>query len=219
MFFDTFTNYNKQLSEEEYQKYNSSEFLSFPKTIDTIDKLKPIFEKLITKPQKLIEDNDDYYVARDILTNTVYICFKNMLVLDIDIYKSVEDENEILQLLERSGYTFRVYKTRNGFHAFCTSQTFDYSDKKTIDWMIHMKCDFFYAFYCHLRGFCVRLNRKMDEYFEMMSVEPGKRNKVDDIYQYIGCLGNDKAENQELCQLAELHMKYVAEYKTHTPVG
>lgn len=219
MFFDTFTNYNKQLSEEEYQKYNSSEFLSFPKTIETIKKLTPTFEKLITKPQNLIEDNNDYYVARDILTNTVYICFKNMLVLDIDIYKSVEDENEILQLLERSGYTFRVYKTRNGFHAFCTSQTFDYSDKKTIDWMIRLKCDFFYAFYCHLRGFCVRLNRKMYEYFEMMSVEPSKRNKVDDIYQYIGCYGNEKAENQELCQLAELHMKYVAEYRTHTPVG
>jgi hypothetical protein len=218
MFFDTFENYNKQLSEEQYQ-INSKDYLSFPKTIQTIEKLKPIFEKLITKPQKLIEDNDDYYVARDILTNTVYICYKNLLVLDIDIYKNIEDESEILYLLENSGHTFRVYRTRNGFHAFCTSRKFDYSDKETIDWMIRMKCDFFYAFYCHLRGFCVRLNRKMYEYFEMMSVEPSKRNKVDDIYQYIGCYGNDSAEDQELCQLAELHMKYVAEYKTHTPVG
>lgn len=85
--------------------------------------------------------------------------------------------------------------------------------------MINMKCDFFYAFYCHLRGFCVRLNRKMDEYFEIMSTDPSKRNKIDDIYQYIGCYGPVEKEKQELLQLVELHIKYVKEYKLHTPVA
>lgn len=131
MFFDTFKDYNRQLSEEEYHQYDSSEFIMYPKTIETIDKLSPIFKKLITKPQKLIEDNNYYYVARDILTNTVYICFKNMLVLDIDLYKNIDDKNEVLQLLENSGHTFRVYKTKNGYHAFCTSQTFNYTNKQT----------------------------------------------------------------------------------------
>jgi hypothetical protein len=174
-----------------------------------------VFETLITKPQELIEDNTDYYVARDILTNTVYICYKHLLVIDIDVYKQ-DDPTEIykiFQLLDDSEYLFHVFQSRNGYHAFCVSEEFDYKQQKTIELMMTFQCDFFYAFYCYLRGFCVRLNRKMNEYFDLMS-----NKDHSSIYSFIGTFGSGE-ESERLSDLVQKHVALVQQYNHHTPIA
>ena len=37
------------------------------------------------KPQELIEATDDYYVAIDFFSDYKYICFKELMMIDIDI--------------------------------------------------------------------------------------------------------------------------------------
>lgn len=213
-FFTTFSKYNKQLNFAEIEGYKSTDYISYPRTFESITELESVFEKLISKPQELIEDHVDYYVARDIFTNTVYICYRDLLMLDIDIYKA--PYTDILELLGGTEYLFDVYKTRNGYHAFCVSNTFEYNTRATVEFMNNMGSDFFYNFYSYLRGCCVRLNRKMREYFEMMSYED--RSQAPMIYHYIGTFGRG-IPNERLVQLVKLHYEYVKRYNMNTPVG
>lgn len=215
-FYKSFDKYNKCVFKDFINTFRSIDYINYPKTLETIDKLRDTFEKLITKPQELILDNHLYYIARDVYTNTIYICYKNVLVLDIDTYKEGLHNDDILQMFDDSLYAFKVYKTSNGFHAFCVSENFDYTDNATIDLMIKMKCDFFYAFYCNLRGFCVRLNRKMNEYFYMMSLP--ERSKAPPIYTYIGTYGRGKVRS-DIEQLVEIHIDFLKKYNTYTPVA
>ena len=46
---------------------------------EDIIKLAPQLISGVKRDQNLIKTRDDYYVARDSLTNTVYICFKHLL--------------------------------------------------------------------------------------------------------------------------------------------
>jgi hypothetical protein len=214
-FFDTFEKYNRNCEIDDIKKYNSRDYINCPQTFDTICELKPVFEKLITKPQELIEDTEDYYVARDVLTNTIYICYKSLLVIDIDVYKH-DDKVSIaktFQRLDTSENLFDVFESRNGFHVFCVSEPFDYNERATIELMMSYKCDFFYAVYSHLRGFCVRLNRKMNEYFALMS-----NNDDAYIYRYVGRFGRGET-SKRLTDLVDKHAILVKEYNCNTPVA
>lgn len=215
-FYKSFDKYNKNVCKDFINTTRPIDYVTYPKTVETIDTLRNTFEKLITKPQELIVDNHLYYIARDVYTNTIYICYKNVLVLDIDTYKEGIQDTDVLQMLNDSSYAFKVYKTSNGFHAFCVSDNFDYTDNATIELMIKMKCDFFYAFYCNLRGFCVRLNRKMNEYFYMMSLP--ERSEAPPIYTYLGTYGKGKVRS-DIEQLVEIHMEFSEKYNMYTPVA
>jgi hypothetical protein len=168
------------------------------------------FEKCIYKPQVLIKDNPEYYIARDILTNTVYICYKHLLVLDIDNYKldSNVSDNDILLYLSTLNKVFDIYKTSNGYHAFCISNTFDYNTLETLEYMNTHKSDKFYNIYSHLRGFCVRLNKKLPEFC----------NQKREIYTYLGRSGTGTI-NKHLLKLSNLHYKLLDSYKNFPPVS
>lgn len=214
-FFQSFEQYNRPFINH---NLNPLDYKDKQNTFQTIEELTPTFEKLITKPQELIHDAEDYYIARDILTNTIYMCTKSLMMLDIDLFK-LEGKcrsERILQTLGDSDYLFKVYKTRNGYHAFCTSHHLDFKSKETIELMISLECDFFYAFYAYLRGYCVRLNRKWDEYMYYMNNR--KRNDVPLIYEYVGTYGNGQSK-ANLESLVELHFQLVKDYNSHTPVS
>jgi len=53
----------------------------------TIIKLKDVMISLMIKPQRLLTNNLSFYVACDMITNTYYICYKELLMIDIDFYK------------------------------------------------------------------------------------------------------------------------------------
>lgn len=60
-------------------------------------------------------------------------------------------------------FGFRVYKSRNGYHAFCLTHTFDYRSDIAIQLSLECGTDFFYTCFCYLRGWSVRMNRKAGE--------------------------------------------------------
>lgn len=60
-------------------------------------------------------------------------------------------------------YRYRLFKSRNGWHAFVVSHAFHYRDREAIQLMIEAMADYFYVIFTYLRSWCVRLNRKGDE--------------------------------------------------------
>ena len=79
---------------------------------------------------------------------------------------------------------------RNGLHLFAVHETFDYQDDETLQLMIDLHCDFYYIIYSSLRGWSVRLNKKMGEQEEM--------------YEFIENIGKGR-EDIQLGKLVELH--------------
>lgn len=105
-----------------------------PKNVDTVITSAPFLLQSIKREQQLIETNKDYYVARDILTNTFYICYNNVLMLDLDTTSNIDDV--LTKLEQETDKCFSIYKSHNGYHIFCLSHRFEYRDKRTCDFML-----------------------------------------------------------------------------------
>src|SRR5947199_3649942 len=46
-----------------------------------------VMKSLMIRPQILLIDNENFYIACDMMTNTYYICYKELMMIDIDFYK------------------------------------------------------------------------------------------------------------------------------------
>ncbi|GAH03571.1 unnamed protein product, partial [marine sediment metagenome] len=158
------------------------------KNVRTTKMIAPVIMPHMLRPQRLFIDKDDFYVACDMMTNTYYICYKYLMMIDVDFYKltDIDDEkNNIISQFEHDiNNCWKLYSTRNGIHAFLVSKKIDYHSDESVELMlsftrnIHTElkndanndekeseklCDFYYVLYSYLRGYCVRLNRKKDE--------------------------------------------------------
>jgi hypothetical protein len=71
--------------------------------------------------------------------------------------------------------------------------------------MLDMKSDFFYSLYAHIRGWCVRLNKKM---VEAESTEP--------ISTFITSVGSG-LPNDHLIQLLQKYEQQVKTYSNSAP--
>lgn len=158
--------------------------------------LAPHFISGVKRPQHLIKTRKDYYIARDTLTNTVYICFQNLLTIDID--RDIGDDN-IIEQFSRIPETFRIYRSKRGYHVYCTSRTFQYRSKESVDFMLNNNSDSYYCVYSYIRGYCTRLNNKFE-------------NCGEKIYEYIGKVGA-KPEIDHLVRLTNLMFKLSDVYK------
>jgi hypothetical protein len=172
------------------------DFNVLPQTPQTIAKIAPFVTNKLRKEQQLIETHDTFYVARDTCTNTVYMCFKNLMMLDID-----EVGDGPLSRLSASPEKFVVFQSNRGLHAFCVSKAFEYRNLETIQFMIDHGADFYYTAFCYVRGFCVRLNKKMSE--------PAEKP----MYVLLGYFGNGNVV-QELESLVDKHVEYCTVYST-----
>ncbi len=183
---------------------NSTNFDALPKTVATIEKLACILIKGVQREQELIETHTDYYVARDTTTNVVYVCFKDLLVIDIDVKKLEDglsvDDTSIMNLFNLQDYTFKIYKSNNGYHVFCISQPFEYRNSSTMSFMLKYYCDFYYAIYCYIRGFSVRLNKKFIE------------TQSPSVYTLLGTIGNKEMIDSRLLALVNLHYDLSIKY-------
>lgn len=150
----------------------------------------------VKRPQHLIKTRKDYYIARDTVTNTVYICFQNLLTIDID--KDL-DVDIVMQHFARIPETFRIYRSKRGYHIYCTSRTFQYRSKESVDFMLNNNSDPYYCVYSYIRGYCTRLNNKFE-------------NCGEKIYEYIGKVGS-KPEIDHLVRLTNLMFKLSDVYK------
>lgn len=180
----------------------------------------------ILKPQQLLIDNEDYYIAIDMLTNTYYICYRNLMMIDCDNYKF---EGDIIATLVKYPHLyFRIYQSRNGYHVFILNKSFDYKSDESIELMINLHCDFYYTVYTYLRGWCVRLNKKRPEQEDILYKWVG--DVVHGIYfpvpdhttaQVSDIQSNsetwDFLPNERLEQLCELHIKLTTVFKNVGP--
>jgi hypothetical protein len=163
---------------------------------DDVINLAPYFISGVKRPQNLIKTRRDYYIARDTVTNTIYICFQNLLTIDID--KNIDDEI-VKQHFSRIPETFRIYRSKRGYHVYCTSRIFQYRSKDSVDFMLNNNSDPYYCVYSYIRGYCTRLNNKFTDYGET-------------LYNYIGKVG-DKPELDRLVRLTDLMFKLSNLYK------
>lgn len=145
------------------------------KELKVVNTFTPCFKN---KKYIIEKKTDDYIIGKQIINKNkeqiIYslICFKELLVLDWDVdmnnwINKSDLLKEIKDLLSKSPYTFYIYETYNGYHAYCISHKFEYNNYKTVKLMKSLKCDISYISYTRKIGFVVRLNKKpnRDEIF------------------------------------------------------
>lgn len=198
------------------------------KNISSVKILSKYVLKTLIKPQHLITDHSDYYVAIDMSTRTGYICYKKLLMLDLDFYKipvksdvsakqptnrgfvrKITRETLIKQLITQlkakchKDHLFKIFSTRNGIHAFLISHPMDRIKDDTIKLQLEMGSDFYYIIYSYLRGWSVRLNRKRAE---IQIDESDKLSRSNILYRDLGTIGTGQAD-KHLIALVDLHIK------------
>ena len=156
------------------------------------------------KPQRLLHDDEDYYIAIDLFTNTYYICYRCLMMIDIDYYKSDHNKQDIIKTIEAycqeyPEVLFRLYSSRNGVHAFLISNKMDYKSPDTINTMLRLGSDFYYTVYTYIRGWSVRLNKK-------------EKDTDNILYKHICDLGTGTADPY-LEKLVDLHLNLVHTFK------
>ena len=135
----------------------------------SVKMLSYVMAHSVLKPQRLLVDHEDYYVAIDLFTNTYYMCYRDLMMIDIDRYKSTDEtsvdtlEDIKLKLSKHPELFFRIYSSRNGYHVFVINKSMNYKSNESIQLMSELGCDFYYMVYSYLRGWSVRLNKKKGE--------------------------------------------------------
>lgn len=195
----------KQLAHGQFREMALSEH---GKTVMMVKALAPSLTNAIRKPQRLLHDDEDYYVAIDCRTNTYYVCYRTLLMIDIDFYKDLATVDVIVDKFKQyvaqksaEGHPlrFRLFKSRNGVHAFLVSQASSYRDDQTVEMQLELGSDFYYVVYSFIRGWSVRLNKKVADTSDL-------------LYQHI-CDVGDAISDEDLLKLVDLHIKLVDVFK------
>ena len=149
--------------------------------IVSVKMLSHVMAHSMLKPQRLLIDDNDYYIAIDLFTNTYYICYRDLMMIDVDRYKTSggETSSDTLENIKTSlsnhpELFFRIYSSRNGYHIFVINKPMNYKSDESIRLMSQLGCDFYYIVYSYLRGWSVRLNKKKGE------------EGVDNLYTWVG---------------------------------
>ncbi len=159
-----------------------------------------LLEKQLTnrviRPQILLKDAEDYYIAKDTLRKTEYICFRNILMLDIDIKNSyIFTDNFMKNYFNKfDDMSFVIHKSLNGYHVFVVSRKFDYHTRESVQFMLQNFCDFYYCCFSYIRGYSVRISEKEGE------KKP--------LYKNLGIYGNRSLVNKELMDLVNIVERY-----------
>jgi hypothetical protein len=190
----------KRVSDLDYKKIN---FDTLPKTTDTVIRVAPFLLQAMKKEQCLDTSTQEYYIATDVPTNTKYICYRNLLMIDIDNkHGNSYTEDFILKHFSNIPCsTFSIFKSVQGYHVFCISHKFDYRNVQTMQFMIDNFSDFYYCVYSYIRGFSVRLNRKFNE--------PNNKS----LYIDLGVFGDNLCIQQDLVDLVNIHVTAAEQFK------
>lgn len=205
----------QQITDQELTKSDFRKFIinQNGKTPEVVKMISFGLIPTIQKPQQLIYNDPDYYIAIDTYTYTYYVCYRNLMMIDIDFYKedtnSQLSEPEIMEQVRKycqefhPEFLFRVFRSRNGLHLFLLNQPMNYKDLSAIKIMLDLGSDFYYTVFAYLRGWSVRLNRKDND-------------NSTDIYQYITDIGSGKI-NPQLEKLVNLHLNLMHVFQNDAP--
>lgn len=184
-----FVNNMKQEIIEEYKEYKQYKENNHFLLKEKLKNLSLAYIKYIQKSQRLLYNHKDYYIAVDLYTNLHYICYKNVLMIDIDTIHFNITYNDLLIKLDELEYSYRIYKSLNGYHVFITNKYFNYYSNETLDLLLKYNCDINYVICVYLRGFCVRINKK----------------KYDDNMYELLYINKKFKENKDIISLIDLH--------------
>lgn len=165
-------------------------------------------------PQEVLRNRPDYYMAYDPSTGTYYMCFKHLLMIDMDLeqyLKKGKTVAHVFQSLEQHpNECFDVYKSKNGYHIFCVSSPKNYADPDDLRIMWDLGCDYWYMAWASLRGWCVRLNMKAREFADWMVSD----QETPCLYSYIGRYGQTQKTNKRLLHLVKVHLRWSRRFAT-----
>jgi hypothetical protein len=220
-FYDNYVKEILYFDKEENKKYNNRYFRNYlinfflkryelylkkeveeNEILELLEIVKDYLKRFMLKPQRVIEDNEEYYIGKDIRTNTKYICFKNLCVLDFDINKNnFKKKEEILEYIERNELLkeipYNIIETRNGYHIYILDKKRLYNDIETFKFLMNFESDIYYKFYCIIRGYSIRLNKKEGE------------EKIK--YNIRSCFKKKKKKDIGLYNLFMKHLEYFEE--------
>lgn len=179
-------------------------------TYEIVKEMAPYMKRMLCKPQSLMVDTDDYYIAEDELLSFTYICYRWLLMLDFDwpdLSPQARKEKlmETLEMLPSEIHGtktfYYVLASRNGYHIFLLSHKMEMGSKQAIDLMLCVKSDPYYVVLSYLRGWSVRLSRKS-----------GEENVVS-LYKYVCAYGTGSPIDH--CMVAmDIHLKLTGYYDT-----
>lgn len=170
-FYDEFINNKNKISEyEDDSRLKVESFLEYfvnkyPLNYENVKMLSTGLQNYINKPQRVLCNNKNNYVAIDMYTNLYYICFKDLVVFDIDLennnlfFKNMK-KKYLINKFKNYDDIFYLDETKNGFHIFLLNKRYHHTSKEAIEYMIEFGCDIKYIVCTYLRGFCIRLNKK-----------------------------------------------------------
>lgn len=170
-----------------FHKYNL--FLEDQENTDLKNELKEITNLItdylndyIRKPQQIIsyDKKTESYNALDLVTNTKYVCFKNYAVLDFDVNKNgFTTKEEIVDYLDNNEILKNTYyyrqETKNGFHVILLDKRREYNDFDNFLFLMQFKSDIYYNFFSYMRGYCIRINKRENDYKGLLFDDENKR--------------------------------------------
>jgi hypothetical protein len=208
-FFDTFTKEVLQADFTLDNRIKNSGFRKFiikthGKTVSTINILRDSLAITIKKPQRCLYADQDWYLAIDTYTSTFYVCYRDLMMIDIDYgkgnqYTTYKEVINMLQLYCDKNPTvlMDIYQSGKGVHVFMLHQKYDYHLDRSLELMLELECDFYYVIYSSLRGWSVRVNSKIGE------SKP--------IYKSLGRIGTGSPINRLEC-LVKVHINFLTTF-------
>ena len=133
------------------------------------DQLKTPINPCLDNIKYIIDQEfPDYIIGRQIKYNNTMklICFTDLAIIDYDCKNGQSKEslkNELVIYLQKFPYTFLLYETFNGYHAYIVSHKMLHCKHTTINILQDLNCDPIYIGYVRKVGFVVRLNKKKIE--------------------------------------------------------
>jgi hypothetical protein len=178
------------------------------KTLSTVSLLRNSLATTIQKPQRCLYADKDWYLAIDTYTSTFYVCYQQLMMVDIDYGKGNQytTPEQIIDMLTE--YTvnnpevlMEVFQSGKGVHAFLVHKPYDYHCQNSLQVMLNLGCDFYYVIYASLRGWSVRVNAKIGEQVP--------------IYTKLATLGTGVAD-PHLSRLVNLHLNFLPTFANVT---
>lgn len=201
LFYDSYLNTMKQLaykpcpySDQELRKFI---FNKHGINYDTVVNCSPGVIPLVNGPQRCIYTDTDYFVGVEMKNNTYYVCYKDILMIDIDFKYGPID---ITGLPFRKTDSYLVQRSANGYHIYVTNRRFDLTSKEAIDYMIEFKSDITYIMCCYIKkGTTVRVNRK-------------HKDEDPKIYETMSTINQDLVD-PTIIERIRVQIKYIREFQ------
>lgn len=159
----------------------------------------PYFHSVVQRPQQLLQDHSEYFVAMDLSTKCIYMNYKHVMMLDLDNIPSNEIDVKVQELHNwclNQNTCCAIYKTTRGLHVFFIDKKRNHKCHEGLQTAYDLGCDFNYILFTYVRAWSVRLSPKAHEDDEQA------------LYSEYGLIGDEQHIDNELYDLVKLHFTW-----------